>query len=146
MAQFPRLEDFVGAWHLSRVIQDHLTDTKGTLTGEARFAEREPGVLDYIESKSLSLGAQPPLEATRRYIWEQDEGRIFVRFEDGRDFHEIRGDRLLPDAEHFCDPDLYHVSYDFTRWSAKRPKWRAMWRVKGPRKDYRMISDYTRSA
>ncbi|MEM6407291.1 MAG: DUF6314 family protein [Pseudomonadota bacterium] len=146
MAQFPDLEAFEGAWRLSRVIEDQLTQTKGTLTGEARFAIREPGMLDYIESGALRLGSQPEMEATRRYIWTQGEGRIVVQFEDGREFHDIRTDRLMPDAEHFCDPDLYHVSYDFTRWSAKKPSWRSMWRVKGPKKDYRMLSDYTRAS
>ncbi|MEM7470880.1 MAG: DUF6314 family protein [Pseudomonadota bacterium] len=145
MARVPKLEDFEGAWHLSRVIEDRLTQAKGTLTGEARFAKRGPGVLDYIESGSLSYGAQAPMEATRRYIWEAADDRIVIKFDDGRDFHDIRTDRLMPDAEHFCDPDLYHVSYDFTRWSARRQSWRAMWRVKGPKKDYRMMSEYKRT-
>ena len=80
------------------------------------------------------------MEASRRFIWEEAAGGIAVRFEDGAAFHVIDQSRSMPDANHHCDPDMYHVSYDFSRW----PDWRAVWRVVGPKKDYRMSSEYRR--
>ena len=48
----------------------------------------------------------------------------------------------MPDALHHCDPDMYNVSYDFTRWSQRKKQWRSVWTVLGPRKDYKMLSSY----
>ncbi len=141
MARMPDLSDFEGAWALSRVIEDRLTGAEGRLTGQAQFLPRHAGGLDYVEEGELSYGGQPPMAATRRYIWLPAPDGVAVQFEDGRAFHMIEGDRLMPDANHHCDPDLYHVSYDFTRW----PDWQAIWRVVGPRKDYRMLSSYSRA-
>ena len=61
-----------------------------------------------------------------------------VDYADGRPFHEF--DPARPRAAHWCDPDDYRVRYDFTRW----PLWRAEWEVRGPRKDYLMMTDYRR--
>lgn len=141
MARVPDLNTFEGAWALSRVIEDRLSGAEGRLTGEVVFSARDGGGLDYVETGELTYGHQPPMAATRRYIWEPAPSGIAVRFEDGRPFHVIKGDKLMPDANHLCDPDLYHVSYDFARW----PNWRAIWRVVGPRKDYRMVSTYSRA-
>lgn len=140
MAQRPDLDAFEGTWALSRVIKDSLTGAEGRLAGQAVFTAREGGGLDYLESGELNYGAQPPMAATRRYIWEPAESGIAVLFDDGRPFHVIDISKLMPDANHHCDPDLYHVSYDFTAW----PAWRAIWRVVGPKKDYRMLSEYKR--
>ncbi|WP_298358932.1 DUF6314 family protein [uncultured Litoreibacter sp.] len=140
MARMPKLQDFEGAWVLTRIIEDRMTQAQGRLSGTAEFVAREAGGFDYRETGELTYGSQPPMAATRTYIWEPIETGIAVSFEDGRPFHVIAEDRLMPDANHHCDPDWYHVSYDFTRW----PDWRAVWRVVGPRKDYRMLSEYKR--
>ena len=52
----------------------------------------------------------------------------------------LRGQEGPLDAWHDCLPDFYEVSYNFTHW----PEWRSIWRVRGPKKDYTMISDYRR--
>ncbi len=109
--------------------------------GTAVFTPRVEGELVYVEEGELSFGSQPPMAATRSYIWSRTDEGIAVQFEDGRPFHVIDGQKLMPDANHHCDPDLYHVSYDFTSW----PDWRAIWRVVGPKKDYRMMSEYKRA-
>ncbi len=145
MASLPKsgleLSDFEGKWTLSRVISDLRAGVEGVLSGEAVFRRQDDETLLYEETGTLSYASQPPVAATRRYVWRAVEEGIAVMFEDGRPFHTIALDRSMPDANHHCDPDLYHVSYDFTRW----PKWRSSWRVVGPRKDYRMVSDFVRS-
>ncbi len=143
MGRLPELKTFEGRWHLSRVIEDRRAQSEGQFEGSALFSPR-PGKgeeLDYIESGEMSYAHQPPMAARRAYIWQQAPGGIAVLFEDGRPFHVIEDAGAAPEAVHHCDPDLYHVSYDFLRWAAG---WRAVWRVQGPRKDYRMVSEYRR--
>ena len=138
------LNQFEGEWQLSRIIKDRRNDVEGRLSGTATFTRSAPLELQYEEEGQLVYGQQPSMIATRRYIWRGFEGehasKIAVAFEDGSPFHVIALDRSMPDDDHQCDPDFYHVSYDFTAW----PEWEAVWRVVGPSKDYRMISRYKR--
>lgn len=139
MSKAPGLSDFEGVWTLTRRIEDRLAGAEAALDGQASFSPAGDG-LRYEEQGVLRHGDQPPLDARRSYFWREVEGRIEVLFDDGRPFHQIAADKLMPDDLHHCAPDMYHVSYDFSKW----PKWRAIWRVQGPRKDYRSVSDYRR--
>ena len=140
MAKIPALEQFTGFWVLSRRIEDMRGGLDGQLEGRTVFTRDEGGGLIYEEQGELRYGEMDGIEATRRYLWRQSNGGIGVFFADGSEFHTILGDRLMPDATHHCPPDLYHVSYDFTRW----PDWSSVWKVVGPRKNYRMVSVYRR--
>lgn len=140
MHRLKGLDQFEGTWRLERQIEDRKSGIEGHLQGQATMTATEPGVLEYEEKGELVYGEQAPMAAERRYTWRAGEGEINVFFEDGRPFHTIALDRLMPDDNHHCDPDFYHVSYDFTDW----PVWRAIWRVVGPKKNYRMVSTYTR--
>lgn len=130
-----RLADFEGVWRLERTIRQ-ADGVTGAFSGQAVFSADGHGALDYVEDGQLTLGAAPAMRATRRYRWADG---LHVFFEDGRPFHQVpaKGGR----ATHLCPPDTYVVDYDFSAW----PNWRAKWRVTGPRKDYAMISDYTRA-
>ncbi len=121
------------------MIDDRLTGQTGRFTGTATLTADGPG-LTYDETGTLTLGPNPPLQATRRYLWRTDEPRIAVLFADGRPFHSFAPAAPTPAADHWCDPDSYRVAYDFTRW----PDWTATWDVTGPRKDYRMTTRYRR--
>jgi len=83
------------------------------------------------------MPGQVPMTAVRRYIWQPD---LTVWFDDGRFFHQVPG--RGGQTQHWCDPDMYKVAYDFTHW----PQFQVTWEVSGPRKDYRMVSQYTRGA
>jgi len=133
------LSDFQGRWHISRRIEDASAGSTGLFEGVAVFTPDDLG-LTYEEAGELRLPDQQGVKATRRYLWRAGEGAIDVLFEDGRDFHRIDLAANVATAWHDCLPDFYEVSYNFTHW----PQWRAIWRVKGPRKDYTMISDYRR--
>lgn len=131
---------FQGAWTISRTIDDHLSGRPGTFTGTAWLTATETG-LRYDESGHLSFPRQPPLLATRAYLWTWDaDGGVVVTFEDGRPFHGFRPEGRSTGIEHPCGADLYVVDYDFTAW----PLWQATWRVRGPRKDYTMTSCWRR--
>lgn len=132
------LWDFEGVWQLVRRIEDRAAGRSGGFEGRARLT-RDGGDLRYHEEGCLSLPGADPMRAERRYVWSPDGQGIAVRFEDGRAFHWFS---LTdgPEARHACDPDTYLVRYDFASW----PVWRTTWTVTGPRKDYTMVSDYTR--
>ncbi|MSU91402.1 trigger factor [Rhodobacteraceae bacterium 2CG4] len=130
------LADFRGLWSLSRRIEDARAGAVLTLTGTARFADDGHG-LTCDEAGTLVRPGQPPMAATRRYLWRQEGGRIRVLFADGRPFHDFAPGASAR-AAHACAPDAYAVAYDFSHW----PAWRAEWTVRGPRKDYVMRSHY----
>ncbi|KFE34410.1 DUF6314 family protein [Thioclava atlantica] len=130
----PELSDFAGEWALTREIR-HADGSEARFEGAARFVPEGEGLL-YLEEGALILPGGQRMRAERRYLWRTEGGRIAVFFEDGRPFHSFAPD--APEAAHWCDPDDYRVTYEFAHW----PDWRAEWRVRGPRKDYVMISDY----
>ena len=129
------LDDFAGRWTIVRDIT-HADGTRGRFDGAARFEPRGDG-LDYVEEGVLRIGQGAPLSAAQRYRWEAD---LSVYFEDGRFFHHVPP--AGGDTAHWCAPDQYDGSYDFAHW----PAFEVIWRVRGPRKDYRMRSRYVRSA
>jgi len=136
----PSLQDFKGRWHLSRRINDSTAGGTGLFEGIATLRPDGQGMI-YEEAGELRLEGVSGMKATRRYLWREGEsGLVEVFFDDGRDFHRFDPEGGVVSAWHDCPPDLYEVSYNFTRW----PEWQATWRVKGPRKDYTMITDYRR--
>lgn len=142
MTNLPHINDFAGTWTMSREIEDRRAGQGGTLEGMATI---EAGGLEngfiYRETGKLVLEGAGEMEAVRIYLWGPHARGIAVHFQDGRDFHVIELDRYMPDAQHHCAPDMYHVSYNFTNW----PAWTSTWRVQGPRKDYRMVTRYSRA-
>ncbi|MEZ5685049.1 MAG: DUF6314 family protein [Paracoccaceae bacterium] len=130
----PRLSDFEGRWLISRVIRP-AGAPEGVFQGHALF-RRDQARLLYHEQGELVLPGHDPMRAERRYLWRRGGRGIAVDYADGRPFHDF--DPADPQAQHWCDPDDYRVRYDFSRW----PEWRAEWVVRGPRKDYAMVSDY----
>lgn len=136
-----RLEDFAGCWQLRRRIIDARAGVEGAFEGTAEFRPAAVGFV-YDERGWLTYAGQAPLQATRRYLWREDgPGRIVVDQADGTAFHRFSLG-CVAEARHTCVPDFYRVTYDFSGW----PRWRATWRVIGPRKGYVSVTDYHRDA
>ncbi|WP_408607874.1 DUF6314 family protein [Acidimangrovimonas sediminis] len=135
------MAEFEGVWRIDRSIEDRLAGQAGRFEGRAVLAPDGPGALVYDEEGRLTLGNAPAMVATRRYFWRAEAGRIALSFADGRPFHTFDPGETAPAAFHDCAPDAYAVRYDFSDW----PVWRAVWEVRGPRKDYRMESLYLRA-
>ncbi len=132
--------DFLGVWRLSRQIDDRFGGTAGTFVGTARFAQVGPQQLDYAEEGQIRFGDGPTLTANRHYQWHFRSDMVDVRFADGAAFHGFVPQGQVDGTDHPCGDDHYQVAYDFTDW----PRWRATWRVTGPRKDYTSVSVYDR--
>lgn len=130
---------FEGDWRLERRIEHACGQGDARLDGMARFL-RAGATLIQEETGTLWVdgAAGPGMQAMRRYLWRAGTGSIEVSFEDGRPFHGIPLGVVEPGASHHCSPDLYCVSYNFSRW----PVWQSVWRVTGPRKDYVMTSRF----
>lgn len=132
--QRPRtLADFEGGWQLHRsVLQEH--GPPAQFEGRALWFPAGDG-LDYVETGTLEIAGQGRFVAERRYHWASD---LRVYFDDGRFFHQVPAQG--GEADHWCDPDHYDVVYDFAAW----PRFSAVWVVRGPRKSYRMVSEFRR--
>ncbi len=128
-------KDFLGVWSIRREIAQ-VDGACGVFSGKAEITNKGAQWL-YVEQGTLTLGAHTG-RAERTYIWVPEENGFDVLFDDGRPFHPLRFEG--GEATHWCDPDQYDVTYEFSLW----PRWQAVWRVKGPRKDYEMRNAYSR--
>lgn len=127
------LSDFAGDWRVTRRIAD-ARGPDAVFEGAASWRPDGDSML-YHESGTMTLAGHPPLHATRRYVWTED---LAVHFEDGRLFHRVPPEGGM--ARHWCDPDVYELTYAFEAW----PCFAVHWRVTGPRKDYRAETEYRR--
>lgn len=135
----PTLEDFAGHWTLSRRI-DHADGATARAEGSARFTSDGEG-LTLFETGVLRIQGAAQMRFERSYLWRKaGGGGIAVFFDDGRPFHYFAPDQLQD--RHDCPPDLYRVSYNLSRLPGE---WRVVWRVIGPRKNYRMDTTYCRA-
>ena len=137
-----------GRWRLTRDIHDAHGGQTGRFEGEAQLSHdpaQEGGAPDrlrWAESGILRLGGAEA-EGTRVYLWRlQPPDVVEFRHGDGRFFHllRLRGGRA--EVHHDCAPDVYRGEYLFEG----PDRWRLIWRVTGPRKDYRMETLHERIA
>jgi len=131
-----RLLDFQGEWRLERRISEAAGEAR--FDGAAVFSPCDKG-LAYHEQGCLTLPNGAQMQGERRYLWREEGARIAVDFEDRRFFHHVPEGGGA--AAHWCPPDQYDGVYDFTEWPVG---WSVTWVVKGPRKDYRMMTRYRR--
>ncbi|SFJ54227.1 DUF6314 family protein [Jannaschia pohangensis] len=128
-----------GEWRLVRVIR-HVGGPTARFRGHATWGDGDGGLTCHEEG-TLVIDGAAPVTATRMTLWRAEGEGIAVAFGDGRPFHVIdwtEGHRIQ--AAHDCPPDDYRLTYDFGVW----PNWSVRWRVRGPRKDYRALSRYSR--
>ena len=125
------LSDFAGQWRLERQIV-HAYGTTAQFSGTATWTP-DGDRLRCVEEGSLRIADGPAMTGQRVYLW--DAG-LQVYFDDGQFFHRVPP--LGGDSGHWCDPDQYDGSYDFSAW----PAFTVTWSVRGPRKAYLMSSRY----
>lgn len=139
MAGIASLWALAGNWTLSREIS-HEDGRVDRLEGACTFKRSGPRLIQ--DEQGTLVTADGQFEATRRYIWREEGGRLDVFFADMRPFHSIPQNIDRPETTYLCPPDRYQVSYDFSQW----PEWKSVWRVEGPRKDYTMTNVYSPAA
>ena len=127
-----------GTWELLRTIGEW------NFRGSAVFQAQGSGELRYEENGILSKPGNADIQASRRYIYRYEADRIVIYFDErpARIF-EILDLKRAPngsweaEAEHACNPDHYASRYAFGRDTIAITHV-----VRGPRKDYEMVSNY----
>ena len=125
---------------MMRIIENVSQGVIGEFWGECAFTDANTGGGDGLICREQGVlrfhGAD--YHSGRVSLWRfPGQGRIEVRYEDGRPFHDFLADK--PEAVHQCGGDRYRVSYDFGA-----DTWLSHWDVKGPAKDYSMTTRYWR--
>ena len=136
------LHSLIGAWTIERRVDD-----AATLTGSATFERSAANEAVYHEQGTLRLSTGYEASAERRYIYRQSPNGLAVFFDERppRLFHAVAlvrgaGGCLEGAAEHACGDDLYLTDYKFDSGA----DFRICHRVRGPRKDYTMVTVYRR--
>ena len=130
-----------GPWAFLRRLDDRRLKQPGSIVGWAAFQLDGEGLVYREEGRLWFGGAQG--RATRRYLYRfAGPDRADVAFEDGRPFHRL----CLSDGhcavEHLCEQDLYRGFFEALGANTLRVRWQ----VEGPRKNYRLNTDYLRYA
>ena len=137
LSRMMRLPDLEGRWRVTREITDHRAGLTGQFTGEAVWSARNGGLIQ-TETGVMTYGTAPPMQATRRYLWQMQGADLVVLFEDGRPFHTVPA--IDEEAVHDCPPDTYRVRY----WFEGVDAFTTQWDVTGPRKDMRLVTTFAR--
>jgi hypothetical protein len=127
-----------GTWELSRTVGEW------KFRGSAIFCAHGPNELRYEENGILSKQGSPDIAASRRYIYRYEAGRIVVYFDERPErIFEVLDLKRAPNgtweaqAEHACPPDRYASRYAFGSETITITHV-----VRGPRKDYEMVTNY----
>lgn len=133
------LAAFFGHYTVARRIEDRRAGQTVRFEGRAQIAEgATPHSALYRETGEMRIPPQGRFTAERSYLWRAQAGRIVVKFDDGRPFHDFDPVSGGAATEHLCGQDWYLGGYDFSGW----PQWSVIWEVSGPRKDYRSVTRY----
>jgi hypothetical protein len=137
----PNLKAFLlGRWELDRLVVDRAAAMSGGLQGHASFTS-VPGGLLYKERGTLTLGQhRGPAEQTYLFEFPESDAQATVHFRDGHLFHSLDLRDGQDRARHECDPDFYEGLFIAISPTA----WQSEWKVRGPRKDYDLVTTYTR--
>ncbi|WP_460705484.1 DUF6314 family protein [Myceligenerans halotolerans] len=165
----------LGAWEFRREVRDHLDGTEYVASGRATFAPEADGRIRWAEEGTLRGADRSTPVSRTLFLVRGRSGVVpgndepgnddaagapashwRVTFEDGRDFHPW----TARPVEHVCGRDLYEGTMRFfadhavpstlspeaegTAWSAKN-RMVVRWDVRGPAKDYAMVTHYTRA-
>jgi Family of unknown function (DUF6314) len=129
----------LGAWRISRRIDDALLGLVGRLEGRALFAPAPEGLL-YEETGRLRFGAHEG-EATQRYRFTiEPPTSATVHRADGSLFHRLELGSGTADIVHDCGADRYCGRYRVLG----EDRLSVVWRVTGPRKRYRLATLHSR--
>jgi hypothetical protein len=128
-----------GTWHFERSIEGH-----GSMKGVATFTPARSGELAYREEGDLQLESGGEVRAQREYFYRQrgDGFAVFFKETPPRLFHEVHlggvAGVLKGSVDHMCGQDHYLSTYEF------QPGARFVIRhvVRGPRKDYTIVTSY----
>lgn len=129
-----------GEWFLRRSIS-----SGECLQGRATISHAGTNRLFVSEEGDLRLADGGSVPASRNWVWRFEEGSLEIFFDEEplRLYHEVEliaeADCWRGEASHDCPPDIYRGEYLFRHDAIMVEQ-----TVLGPRKDYRIISEFSR--
>ncbi|WP_158047817.1 DUF6314 family protein [Skermanella pratensis] len=130
-----------GAWRIARTMRDARLGQDGSFDGTAVFRDLGDGELLLRETGILRFGGHAgPAEQTYRYTFPDGPRRAMVFRHDGSPFHDLDLSDGAAEVLHRCGADVYRGGFRVEGHGA----WRVRWLVGGPRKDYHMVTRYSR--
>jgi hypothetical protein len=135
----------LGAWRVSRSIEDRMAGLTGSFEGSALLVIppewQARGVwARYDETGTLRFGGHSgPASRTLGYMRRFD-GTVAVFFPDGRPYIDLDLRTGSCERDHPCREDNYHLTFTVRSLD----EFEEHWEVKGPNKNYRAITTLTR--
>ncbi|MGH3408666.1 MAG: DUF6314 family protein [Streptosporangiaceae bacterium] len=135
------LSFLLGAWHIDRHIDDRALSVSGSFAGTGHWTPAG-AELAYTERGELRFnGHRGP--AGRSLIYRgRPDGTADVLFADGRPFYHLDPRPGIWLARHDCGRDVYELS---ARLLPRSGSFEERWRVRGPGKDYEIMTTLTRA-
>jgi hypothetical protein len=127
----------LGAWQVSRTIEDRRAKVSGTFEGSALLVVppewQARGVwARYDESGTLQFGGHSgPARRTLGYMRRQD-GTVAIFFPDGSPYIDLDLRTGTCERDHPCREDQYHLEFKVRSLD----EFEERWEVQGPEKDY----------
>ena len=133
------MEYFRGEWHLTRHITDNKSGLNASVDGLARFSGMGH-ILNYTETGTMLHGEYRGI-VTQNYIYDfTGPLAVNILFTDRGLFHKLELHSGQASVSHWCDPDQYEGHYHLQNQEI----WVLVWKVKGPRKNNVILTNYTR--
>ncbi|MGO1118095.1 DUF6314 family protein [Rhodovibrionaceae bacterium A322] len=133
-------EYLAGDWRFTRQVEDDLHGASGHIIGQALWRREQEG-LAYSEQGVFQRPGQGDLPCSQSYLYHLPGPAVAeVCFPDGRYFHDLDLRSGSWRAEHLCVEDFYSGSFQVL----SADSWRMVWQIKGPRKDARLTTLFTR--
>lgn len=131
----PEPTDLLGTWTLQRQVDDRLGGEVRAVEGSATLALVADGHVRWSEEGTMRWsGGEVPVSRTLDVV-RRDAGWV-VLFADGREFHQWS---VGAPVDHPCGADHYRGLVDMPG----PDRWRVTWVVRGPAKDYTMVTEHT---
>ena len=127
------LNEVLGEWQVRRRISDAPTGLVTRFQGTAQISDSTFHETGMIQFQNQRLSSQ------RQYLLEWSDGAVEVRRPDGSPFITLEAQGIQR-VVHHCGDDLYRGLFMF----ASNRRWAEIWTVRGPRKNYRSVSQYWR--
>jgi len=122
---------------MARRVVDRSAGTYGTVTGTLRVTAEDEGVR--LAESGVLRWCDAEYPVTRVSRLRRLDGEWWMLFEDGRPFHPWRPGTSVV---HPCGADTYDGLVVLDRDGSRL---RTLWDVRGPAKDQRLITRFTRS-
>ncbi|MCB0348410.1 MAG: hypothetical protein KDD37_06215 [Bdellovibrionales bacterium] len=126
-----------GKWSITREVRDTNGENLVAFSGYLHFYSEGDGYI-FLE-KGVLKTLRTEVESSRMYRYKKINDRcVAVLFEDGKPFYSYDLESYpLFKVNHLCEPDMYRGSivFDVNAWTTD-------WSVKGPTKDFRILTKY----